>query len=690
MFQKSSSVKRGPGLWPAGVIIFAVLVAYSNVFSGQFVFDDESSIGLNPTIKHLWPPWEALSPPRAGGLTVGGRPLLNFTLAVNYAFGDISLWGYHALNVAIHLGATLALFGIIRRTLERPRLRERFGAVATPLALAAAVLWAVHPLLTQSVIYIIQRAESLMGFFYLLTLYFFLRGAEREKPGVWFGLAVGACLLGMASKEVMVSAPLMVLLYDRTFISESVRAALRLRRWFYVGLASTWALLAWLVVSSGGNRGGSIGPGVGVGWWKHLLTQFPAVMHYLRLAVWPSPLVFEYEPAWVHSAAEILPSAVPVALLLAGTIVALWRRWATGFLGAWFFLILSPTSLLPAPSQLIAEHRMYLPLAAVVILLVGMVYRLAGFEPKARNHGMIFGGFIFALVAFGLGLLTLQRNRDYRSATALWSDTVAKRPRNALAHYMLGEALDKDGDFPQAAIHYQEALRLRPDFPLAYLRLGAVDDRLGQVPEAIASYQMALRLKPDFLLAHVDLGSALAAAGRVAEAIDHFEAAVTIDQNNAELHYDLANAFAQDGRNPGEAIWNYETALQLKPDYPAAHFNLANVLAGLGQRPGAIEHYQAALRLSPDYAKAHYNLANLLALSGRQLESISEYEAVLRLDPADAEAHNNLGSALFELGRLTEAATHYEEALRLKPGFVEARKNRARVRLKEAGGRPPP
>ena len=228
--------------WGAIVlIVLAVLAAYRNSFSGPFIFDDIASIVDNPTIRRLWPVSVPLWPPFSGGQTVGGRPILNLSLAVNYAWGGADVRGYHAVNLGIHILAALTLFGLVRRTLERAKLADGRAACpgrALPTALVVALLWALHPLQTESVTYIIQRAESLMGLFYLLTLYCFVRFTERgssfvplrgtsadEEAGgvVWAWLSVVCCLLGMATKEVMVSAPVIVFLYDRTFVSGTFR-----------------------------------------------------------------------------------------------------------------------------------------------------------------------------------------------------------------------------------------------------------------------------------------------------------------------------------------------------------------------------------------------------------------------------------------------------------------------------------
>ena len=143
---------------------------------------------------------------------------MNLTLAANYALGGTNVWGYHAFNLAIHVLAALTLYGIVRRTLLRPGLWERFGASAEWVALAVAAVWTVHPLQTESVTYIIQRCESMMGLFYLLTLYSFIRAVESPRPVRWQVVTVAACLLGMGTKEVMATAPLLVLAQIATVI----------------------------------------------------------------------------------------------------------------------------------------------------------------------------------------------------------------------------------------------------------------------------------------------------------------------------------------------------------------------------------------------------------------------------------------------------------------------------------------
>ena len=315
---------------------------------------------------------EATLPP-SHGETVSGRPVLNLSFALNYAVSGCDVGGYHVTNLAIHLVAALLLFGIVRRTATkfsglRPELTT--AQAATSIALAVALLWAVHPLQTESVTYIVQRAESLMGLFYLLTLYCFLRGVGSGRAILWYAGSVLACLLGMATKEVMVSAPLVVILYDRTFLAGSFREAWR-RRWgYYLALAATWLLLAWLVVGTGlllQSYGVRTERMQSFTWWTYLATQPGVIVHYLRQVVWPSGLCLDYGWPPAATVGEVLFPAIPVVCLLGLTAWAVVKRPAWGFLGAWFFLILAPTSsFMPVQHAAAFEHRMYLPLAAVV------------------------------------------------------------------------------------------------------------------------------------------------------------------------------------------------------------------------------------------------------------------------------------------------------------------------------------
>jgi len=768
--QHAEAAPRSPASWgltmaAAAWIVLSTAAVYCNSLSGPFVYDDVNGIVENRTIRRLWSIGQIFSPPSKGE-TVTGRPLLNLSLAINYAISGLKVWSYHVTNLLIHIAAALLLFGILRRTLLLPGLRSRFGQAATPLALACALLWALHPLQTESVSYIVQRAESLAGFFYLLTLYCVIRGAEEEgagnlrfgplalwervrmegatsplslwervrvrvrksrsqttgptatsaltpvlsqrdremrlgpRPLLWCAAAVLACLLGMATKEVMVTAPLMVLLYDRTFLAGSFAEALR-RRWgLYLGLTFTWVLLACLLFSTGliGRQAELGSPDA----WGYARTQPGVILHYLRLSFWPSPLCMGYEWPLASGFAEIVPAAMALALLVAATAWGLMRRKPWGFLGAWFFLILAPTSSVLPLNQLAFEHRMYLSLAAVVVLVLVGAYALCDRllpRPVAVGFGAMAVRWtapvvVWTTVLAALGCTTVMRNRVYRSKVAIWQHAVDIRPQNPRVHNNFGIALAAAGRTEEAVEQFQFVLRLNRDDAEAHNNLGSVLAKVGKVDEAIQHFRRALRLDPDCTQAYKNLGDALVDAGRPSEAIEQYQEALRQVPDYVDAYNNLGNALVKLGR-ADEAIGQYQAALRLKPDYAEAHNNLAKPLADAGRMQQAIEHWKKAIELKPDYAEAHYNLGNALLMTDKPNEAIQHYREALRLMPDYAKARYSLALALDTLaaahaaaGRFDNAVTTAEQAAQwaeLSGQAPLAKTIRARLELYRAG-----
>ena len=586
------------------LLVAAGIFAYHNSFHGPFIFDDDPSIPDNPHLYYLWPPSSVLSAPPYS--TVSGRPTACLTLAINFALGGLNVWGYHAFNLAIHLGSALVLFGILRRTFAGKKLRDRFSAAAVGLAAIIALLWELHPLQTECVDYVVQRTELLMGFFLLLTLYCTLRGSESAYPGKWYLAAIASCVLGMGSKEVMVSAPLVVLLYDRVFLAPSFREALRQRRILYIGLAATLVMLAFLVATTFRSMTGF---GIqGVTSWDYLKTEAGVIVYYLRLAVWPRPLAVDYDD-WpiAHALSAWLAPGIAIVGLLGATLWAFRNRPPLGFLGAWFFLILAPTSsFLPSVGEVAADRRMYVPLAAVITLVVAGAYTLGKRwldDRRLTAFGWATGGFVMLLFTF----MTIQRNQDYQSKLAIWQDAVAKRPANPRAHNNLGIALAE----------------------------------LGCVQDAIAQYELALRLDPKASEAHYNYANALWQTGRGEEAIRHYQEALRINPGDIKAHTKLGNVM-QLMRKTQPAIDQYEQALQINPDYADAHNNLGMALVTVGRVSEAIAHYERALQINPHLAVAHCNLALALERTGRLPEAIAHCEQALEIDPNLAEARSML------------------------------------------------
>jgi tetratricopeptide (TPR) repeat protein len=589
------------------------------------------------------------------------------------------------------------------------------GTPPTVLALAVAVIWVVHPLQTEAVTYLSQRAESLMGLFYLLTVYCFIRSVEGARtsnillrpvgqaqgdegqaerrtpnaespttnyelpttemrrlsgysPSLWMLASVGACLFGVMCKETIVTAPVMVLLYDRTFVTGSFRESWR-RRWrYYLGLASIWLLLFARLRS--GFQGQGVGFDQGVTGWNYALTSCRSILLYLKLAIWPHPLILDYGTNVIHQAVEGLPYVLVLAALVTATAIAFWRWPAAGFVGAWFFVILAPTSsIIPVAGQPTAEHRMYLSLAAVILLVVLGLYNLMG------RRSLV----LLAALAVGLGLLSARRNEDYRSALSICKDTIAKCPENARVYCGLGDALADLGQAEDSIAAYENALRISPDFADAHANLGAVlIDIPGRLPEAIDQFRLAVRSKPDHAKAHFYLGMAWSnTPGRLADGIAEFQEALRIKPDSADINCALGFSLLKMPGQSLDAITHFKEALRITPDMAEAHYGLGMAFLDIpGRLPDAIAEFETTLRLNPDFAVGHFNLATaLMQTPGRLPEAITEFETALRINPGYASAHANLGVALAKAGRWPEAIAQFEAAIKIDPDTPDAREN---------------
>jgi len=592
------------------LVVAIGLLVYHNSLRVGFILDDQGHITENSHIRHLWPPWDII--------LHTSRPVVLLSVALNYALGGLNPWGYHLFNVAVHILAALALFGVARRTFLSEPLRSRFGEAAEQLAAVISLIWLVHPLQTEAVTYIIQRGESLMALFYLLTLYCVIRSAGASRSTGWSMAAVASCALGMASKPIMVTAPLVILLYDRAYLTKSWREIME-RRWLLYGcLAATWLLLPPLLANGATEWKESAGFAYdGVPPLRYALTQSGVILHYLRLAFWLHPLCFDYCRGYgwpaAQSVRDVAPGLLVVGVLLAATLWAWGRNPSLGFLGVWFFLILAPTSSFVPVADLVVEHRMYLPLAALVatVTVAGFLLGQTLLSTRPRARRIIAGGVVGTLVLL-LAIVTIQRNRDYRSDMALWADTLAKCPNNPRAHNNLGVDLLEQGRASEAMDQYQQALRIKPDFADAQFNLGLASVQLGRLPEAIGHFERAVQIQPDHVRALNNLGVLLLQLGRPQEAIGHFEEMLRIKPDSAEAHGNLGVALMQLGRVP-EAIGHFEQIIRLRPEDAEAHNAMGAALEKAGRVQDAIPQYEQALRLNPDLTQAQNALARLQA-----------------------------------------------------------------------------
>jgi tetratricopeptide (TPR) repeat protein len=572
---------RLPLIVPAALVLLVAIATYANGLTAPFLWDDDPAIVTNQSIRGSLA--DALVPPLE--TPVAGRPTVNATFAVNYGLGGLDTTGYHVLNLAVLAASALLLFGIVRRTLSSRRL-FRSAVFSDGVALVAALTWMVHPLLSETVDYVTQRSESMMGLFFLLTLYAAIRARDGRRSLGWEVVSIASCALGMATKESMVTAPIAVVLYDLVFEFDSLRDALTSRRLLYAGLAVTWlelGLIMWRWPRS------TVG-GTAVGPWTYLMNQAQMISRYLALAVWPHWLVIDYGLPRALAVREVVAKGAVIVALAAAAAFAL-RRWpAVGFLGVMFFLTLAPTSsIVPITTEVGAERRMYLPLAALVVLAVTLaavfVERVRQRSPRHARTIVGAAVAVSAAIIAALAVRTVSRNRDYETPIRLWESTVARRPQGR-ARFALANQLVDAGRHDEAIVLLREAVA---DFP---------DARAG-------------------------LGTELLVMGRFQEGIDVLETFLEVNPtapNRAPARPLIASgyrALAEQSlrrQQPAQAAEQARAALQFDPQNSDAHNVLGVALASQGQLEQAVKEFQTALRIDPQHSQARNNLAHAMGI----------------------------------------------------------------------------
>lgn len=619
--------------WNVLLILVAGFIAYLPSFNGQWLFDDYLQIVTNGRIRNLWHVSEFLK---------DTRPVVDFSFAANFAVHELWIPGYHAVNLLIHLSSALVLYGLVRRTLLSPAISPTIGKGAQSIALIASLLWVVHPLGTQAVTYVVQRAESMMALCYLWTLYCLNRAAGPRSAISWGCTAVLACWVGMGSKAVMVTAPAVALLYDRIFLAPSIRVLIRQRWWLHLALWASIVVL-WIVGVVGGLYQKEQGGGTTVGFAMegitpatYGLTQLGVVLHYLRLCVWPHPLCLDYGWPLAHSISDVAFGAVVVGGLVLATIWLMFKRPAIGFLGATFFLILAPTSSIVPIKDLAFEHRMYLPLAAVTVAMAIAAHR---WIRRAARVALVI------VITLAFMIVTVNRNLLYGNPVELWRQNVAQTPHHPRPLNALGYALLRAGQPAEAEVKLKEAMQQAPNFPGPFANLGMV----------------------------------YWSQRRFAEAMPYFEKAMALSPNEfgAEFFYCYGTALLELGQRE-KSVEMLRQAVAIYPDYPEAQYNLGNALLDCRRYEEAVIALRHAVRLRPATVEAHVNLGLAYDRCERIIDAIAAYREGLKALPPDSrtdaafKCRYNLGLSLIKAGRTTEAADALRAAVAIRPDHAGA------------------
>lgn len=565
-----------------GLITFA---AFARTLGNQFVyFDDNYYVYDNPFVSR--------------GLTSDGlkwaftsvysynwHPLTWLSHMLDCQLFGLQPFGHHATSLVLHAVTVVALFLILRR------LTDAFWRSGM-----AAALFAVHPLRVESVAWVAERKDVLSGLLFVLTIGAYARYARR--PWWWgnYGLVLVLFALGLMSKPMVVTLPLVLLLLDYWPLQRKESAAKLWAEKLPLFVLSASSCVITLLAQQKGIQ--SMGP---FSLLPRMANALISCKTYLFQMFYPAGLAAFYPyPRAVFRLWQLLPSAVVVGGISWAAVA--WRKsrpWLlVGWL--WYLIMLVPViGIIQAGTQAHADRYTYLPQIGICISLVWLV---AEWRLNRLALGAILAG---ALIL--LGVATFKQTAYWHDSESLWVHTLACTTENETAHFNFGNALEKVGRSDEAIDHYKEALRINPNDADVHNNFGNILLREGKFDEAITHFQKALEARPNYAEAYSNLGMALGRLGRVSEAIEQ-----------------------------------YRHSVQANPEYATGHFNLAIALNRLGKTDASLAEFRRASQLDPENAKMHNFLANALLRKGEIAEAIEQFRQVLQTEPNDPMTESNL------------------------------------------------
>jgi tetratricopeptide (TPR) repeat protein len=699
--------------WGYGLAVFLIcllaVVIYSNTFQSPFVFDDQHTIQENAKIRDI----DNFYTP---DVLQSQRPLVDFTFALNYHFGKLRVFGYHVVNLFIHIATGILVF-VLSQILFRKLTRNDDRNIYLS-ALFTALIFITHPLQTQAVTYIAQRYTSMAAFFYLGSVlsYIVARDAKsagrRMACGAFFLIAFASGLLAFLCKQNAASLPLAILLIEYACYDQSLQGWLKKLGLIFPAIALFGCFYAYNMGSLRHEMQFStlledvsemVRETQTVSRWQYFCTQFNVISNYIRLLLIPVHQNLDYLYPFKNG---FFDGATPYSFVfLAGIVGVAWwsrKKQSTFFLGIfWFFITLSVESSFFPIRDAMFEHRLYLPMFGFSVVAGGAMGWLL-----TKNRLWAYGGMLAILISFSVS--TYYRNQVWRDGISLWSDVVLKNPLNYRGFTNLGQTLQNHGNLKAALIQYDKALRLKPDYYIAITNKGSLLGQMGRPEEAVSLSREALRIKPNYPVALNNLGVALARMGNNDAAVTNLQMAVNIQPNYAEAHFNLATVFANNGKLQAaveqylevlrmdsdnskahnkigvvlhlitrykEAVYHFSEAIRTEPGNADFYLNLGNSQLALNLLNDAISSYREAARLNPKSIEAVTNLGVACLRAGNADEAVKQFNQALAINPDSVEAHANLGNALYSLGKMSEALQQLTIALRLKPGSPEIMNN---------------
>jgi tetratricopeptide (TPR) repeat protein len=574
------------------LIVAMTMAAYFPALNAGFIWDDDRYVTNNPLLtapdglRRIWFSFDSPSQ---------YFPLTYTSFRIERALWGLRPFGYHLTNLLLHIANALLLWRLLAR-------------LNVPGALLAAGIFALHPVQAESVAWITERKNLLMGFFFLLALIAWIAFVDERTRQRWrfHTLALVFYSLALFSKATACTLPaalVLVLWLQKKPVNRE--RLIQISPFVLLGLLMGLLVRWWEHYQTHGAE-------FAIGLRERLLIATHAVWFYASKLIWPSKLTFTY-PRWHVASNDPLAYGWLVGLIGIFAVIFFARRIvgrgpevAVAFFIATLSPVLGFVMLYTFRYSFVADHYQYIASIGLIALVAATLSKLASKRRASWHLEVASAALLFLL----LGGLTWRQTKIYRNVETLWTDTLAKNPESWLAHDNLGAELLRKGQLDDAMIHFQKSLAKNPDSWVAHNNFGNVLLEKGQMDDAVAHYQKALEIKPDYALAHNNLGNVFLRRGELNESIEHYLKAIEIKPDLAEAHNNLGLAYREEGKLE-EAIRHFQRALVLRPDYAEAHYGLAEALLQLGRRDEAKAHLTEALRIKPDYSEAKRELEML-------------------------------------------------------------------------------
>lgn len=586
------------------IISALTFLLYANVINGEFQFDDEKGIVDNIRIKDLRNFFKTIAPFSA---LTSGRPVTELTFALNYHFGRLDPLGYHIVNILLHIAVSILVYFFIMKTLLLSHFRHYFSS--EKIALFVSAVFAVHPINTQAVSYISQRAEVLSALFYLVSLMLFIKASEQKsllRISFFYMPAFAAFLLSVSSKTTAVSLPLVLFIYDYWFFPER---SLNKRIKFYGPLIACVLVFSIFYISQLGMSqevGFSIREITPL---QYLLTQFRVILTYMELLILPFSQNLDYEYQISKSLFEVrtLIPAIFIFCLIALTFFFRKKNSLLTFGILWFFLILAPTSSVIPVTDVIYEHRVYL--ASIGFFLSICLAGLWLFEIAVKRYSDKIKNVIAVLIALSLiasfSYATQRRNEVWKTRLGLWSDVARKSPGKPRAHFNLGHALLEKGRYPEAIQEFNMTLKCDNDGSVnkadVFGQIGAALIRMGKFDDAISVFREGLKLSPAHFAILNNLTIALIEKDLTDQALLYAEMALMTYPSNGDINHTIGEIYLKKGAF-SKATQYFIRAIEINPDVPSRYWNASISMEKLGDIPEAIIYMEMYIKLEQNEA----------------------------------------------------------------------------------------